>query len=98
AADLADLAGDQESNLLANINFPEPVLSDPELASDFLRLHIALETTITRLERDEPLAEWLRLLIERSSAGRPSRTPLAPRDDRALRLACDYHGARAGGR
>jgi AraC-like DNA-binding protein len=93
-ADLADLAGDQESNLLADINFPEPVVSDPELASDFLRLHTALETPITRLERDEQLAEWLRLLIERSSAVHPPRSPLAPRDDRALRLACDYLGDR----
>lgn len=30
---------------------PDGVLSDPELASDFVRLHIALETPTTRLGR-----------------------------------------------
>jgi len=93
-ADLATLASDTESNLLDDVAFPEPVLSDPELAGDFLRLHNALEGPTTRLERDEQLVEWLRALIERSSAVRPQRSPLSPRDDRALRLACDYLGDR----
>jgi AraC-like DNA-binding protein len=96
-AALAALAGDQESNLLIDIAFPEPVLSDPDLASGFLRLHTALETPTTRLERDEQLAAWLRALIERSSAVRRPRAPLNPRDDRALRLACDYLGDRPEG-
>jgi AraC-like DNA-binding protein len=93
-ADLAALGGDEEDNLLANISFPEPVVADPGLASAFLRLHVALEKPTTRLERDQRLAEWLRALIERSSAVRLPRSPLNPRDDRALRLACDYLGAR----
>jgi AraC-like DNA-binding protein len=93
-AELALIAGDQESSLLADITFPEPVLSDPKLARDFLRMHTALETATTRLERDEQLAEWLRAVIARSSAVRPTRSPLGPRDDRALRLACDYLGDR----
>jgi AraC-like DNA-binding protein len=89
-ADLARLATDGESDPLADVAFPEPVLSDAELAADFLRLHTALESTTTRLEQDERLAEWLRSLIERSSAVRAPRPVLTPRDDRALRLACDY--------
>jgi AraC-like DNA-binding protein len=90
--DLAALAGDQESDLLVDVAFAEPVLSDPELTSSFLRLHTALETSVTRLERDQRLTEWLRALIERFSTARPARAPLSPRDDRALRLACDYLG------
>ena len=53
-------------------------------------LHAALQTPATRLERDERLAEWLRALIGRSPAARPQRSPLSPRDDKALRLAQDY--------
>ena len=44
AADLATLAGDEETDILADVVFPEPVLSEPDLVSDFLRLHTALET------------------------------------------------------
>jgi AraC-like DNA-binding protein len=89
-ADLAALAADEESNPLAGVAFPEPVFSDPMLTSGFLRLHLALETTTTRLERDERLGAWLRTMIECSSAARQPRSELAPRDDRALRAACDY--------
>jgi AraC-like DNA-binding protein len=87
---LADLAGDEESNLPANTVFPEPVLSDRMLVSGFLRLHRTMESPAMRLELDEQLAEWLRAVIERSSAVRPSRASRSPRDDRALGLACDY--------
>ena len=87
---LAALAGDQENDVLADIAFAEPVLSDPDLSRDFVRMHIALEGSSTRLERDERLAEWLREVIERCSAQRPTRAPLSGRDDRALRLAFDY--------
>src|SRR6478736_3376790 len=92
--DLTALAGDEESNLLVDVEFAEPVLSDPDLASSFLRLHTALETSVTRLERDQRLTQWLRALIERFSTERPSRSPLSPRDDRAFRLACDFLGDR----
>jgi AraC-like DNA-binding protein len=90
AADLATLAGDVESPLLTDITFPEPSLSDGDLARDFLQMHRALEVPTTRLEHDQRLAEWLRALIERSAAVRPLRSPPSPRDDRALRLAYDY--------
>jgi AraC-like DNA-binding protein len=95
-ADLAVLAGDQESEpaLPADIAFPEPALSDRELARDFVQMHRAFEAPTTRLEHDQRLAEWLRALIERSSAVRPLRPAHSPRDDRALRLACNYLGDR----
>jgi AraC-like DNA-binding protein len=89
-ADLSAIAGDQEAELPADVVFPEPVVSDPQLTRDFLRLHRALEAPRTRLERDLRLVEWLSALIERASTGRPSRAPLSPRDDRALRLTCEY--------
>lgn len=88
--DLRALAGDQESAPLVNVAFPEPVLTEPALAHDFLRLHRTLASPNTRLERDEQLAEWLRTLIERFSSAHCPRPAFTPRDDRALRLACDY--------
>jgi len=89
-ADLVDLAGDDETDLLADIAFPDPVIADPELAAAFLRLHTALEEPALRLERDELLFAWLSTLIERFSTVRPPRPPLSPREDRAFRVACDY--------
>jgi AraC-like DNA-binding protein len=58
-------------------------------------MHIALEGSSTRLERDEPLAEWLCTLVEHFSTRRPPRARRTQRDDRALRLACDYLGDRS---
>jgi AraC-like DNA-binding protein len=90
-ADLAALAGDEEIELPADIAFPEPAVSDPELARTFLRMHHAFESpTSIRLERDHRLAAWLNVLVQRASNGRPPRSPLHPRDDRGLRLACGY--------
>jgi AraC-like DNA-binding protein len=89
-ADLEQLASDTESDVLSDVAFPEPVLSDADLATTFVRLHAALEAPVTRLEQDERLAAWLLSVIERASAVRASRPALAPRDDRALRRACDY--------
>src|SRR4051794_15327982 len=65
--DLARLASDDESDLLADVPLPRPVLSDPHLTAGFTRLHRALEAPATRLERDERLAGWLRALVERAS-------------------------------
>jgi AraC-like DNA-binding protein len=89
-ADLAALAGDQESPLPADIAFPQPALSDPELARDFLQMHRALESPTTRLEHDQRIAEWLGALIERSSAVRPTRSHLSAHDNWALHVAYDY--------
>jgi AraC-like DNA-binding protein len=87
---LRALAGDPETDPLAAVAFPQPVISDPELAARFVRLHMALESSGTRLERDERLSEWLHDLIERSSPVRRPRPVLTPRDDRALRVASEY--------
>jgi hypothetical protein len=97
-ADLAALAADKEVSDLAEVAFSEPVISDPRLAGDFLALHTAPETPTTRLERDERLTGWLRALIDRSPAGRLQRSPLVPRDDKALRLAWGYPGRWLPGR
>jgi AraC-like DNA-binding protein len=93
-ADLASLACDPESESWPEIAFPEPVVSDPQLARAFFQLHVAFETTATRLERDERLATWLHAVIEHSSAAPPRQSRLSPRDDRALRSARDYLAAR----
>ncbi len=95
-ADLVNLAGDQDNDLLAGLAFPEPVLTDAELSRSFLRLHAAFEAPMTRLEQEGRLAEWLRTLIERCAAIRVPQAPLGARDDRALRLACDYLGDQPG--
>jgi AraC-like DNA-binding protein len=84
------LAGDEETAPLVNVAFPEPVLSEPDLVRDFLSLHRALDSPGTRLERDDLLVEWLRSLVERFSTAQCPPSTFTHRDDRALRLACDY--------
>jgi transcriptional regulator GlxA family with amidase domain len=86
-ADLHALANDLDA--LSTVTFPEPVLSDPQLAAGFLKLHHALEGSSTRLERDDLLVEWLRAVVDRHADGL-GRPALTPRDDRALRRACEY--------
>lgn len=88
-ADLAALADDPEADPLADVAFPEPVFSDEALAQDFLRLHVALESATTTLERDEQLAGWLRRVIDQRSATRRTGAAVTPRDDRALRRALE---------
>jgi len=90
AADLRTLATDPESDPLADVAFPDPVISDAELASRFVRMHTAFEASATRLEREERLSEWLRAVIARTAAARPRRRALGAGDDRALRAACAY--------
>jgi AraC-like DNA-binding protein len=89
-ADLAALADDPESDPLGDIRFPDPVLSDTALAAGFLRLHATLESPSTRLEQDERLAQWLRVLIDRSSAVRSARPAITAGDEGALGLAFAY--------
>jgi AraC-like DNA-binding protein len=90
--DLAHLGGDHESDLPVDLEFPEPVITNKALALRFLQLHVALEASTTRLERDEQLADWLRTVIEGHSTHRPPKAPLSSHDDRALRDACNYLG------
>ncbi len=94
-ADLAELAGGEDDDPLARVAFPAPVLTDPALATQFLRLHRALEGPATRLERDERLAVWLRALVTRHSTARPRPEP-GSADERAVRLACAYLGDHPG--
>jgi len=89
-ADLADLASDQDTDILANVPFPQPVLSDEGLAREFVRLHTALETPCTRLEREERLTGWLHTLVGRFSTLRSPRSTPGPRGDKAFRAVCDY--------
>jgi AraC-like DNA-binding protein len=89
---LTTLATDQESEPRADVSFPEPVLSDFDLHSRFLRIHVALQKPTIRLERDGRLAEWLWAIIGRSSTLGPNRSSLSTRDERAMRLAHDYLG------
>jgi len=93
-ADLHRIATDPESDPLHDIAFPEPVITDSQLARRFLQLHTALEAPTTTLERDQQLAEWLRAMIERSPVTRRSGARISPRDERAFRAACDYLGDR----
>ena len=89
-ADLAAVAADAETDPLGDVVFPEPIVSDPRLASSFVRLHRALEGPTTRLARDMRLAEWLRALVERSPGVRGVRPRLGAGDRAAVRRACDY--------
>lgn len=91
-ADLTALSHDPESNSLADVVFPEPVLDDPLLAASFKDLFQAFESASTQLERNERLAEWLQDLISRSSAVRPRRSATSRREERALQVAFDYIG------
>lgn len=90
--DLGDLVGEHEFGSLAGLAFPRPVIDDPQLVAGFLRLHAALESPSVRLEADERLAAWLDAVVRRTSSLRRPHPALTPRDDRALRLACDYLG------
>jgi AraC-like DNA-binding protein len=93
-ADLDTIASDAESDLPPDIAFPDPILDEPLLATQFVRLHRLLELPTTRLERDVRLAEWLRAASQRSPAVRPARRQLGTRDRDALRRARDYLGDR----
>jgi AraC-like DNA-binding protein len=86
---LLDLVADRDRHPLVDVEFPQPVLSDPALVNDFRRLHAALERPTTRLEREERLAEWLAAVVDRGGTHRLT-VGRAPGDERALRLALDY--------
>jgi AraC-like DNA-binding protein len=88
---LLDLAADSDRDPLVEVEFPQPVLSEPRLADEFRRLHAALERPTTRLEREERLAGWLAAMVDLGGA-RPAKVDPTPRDERALRRAMDYLG------
>jgi AraC-like DNA-binding protein len=76
-----------EADGLGNVAFPEPVLSDPLLAKDFVRLHELMTGPSTRLARDTALTTWLHTVAVRHAAARPTTTAGG---DKEFRLARDY--------
>lgn len=80
-----------EGDLLANVDFPTPVVDDPVLAKDFVRMHRLLECSANQLERDTALTAWLHAIVGRYATP-PSVTPAG---DKEFRLACDYLAAHA---
>lgn len=76
-----------DEDVLGTVAFPTPVLSDPLLAKDFVRLHELLEGPATRLERDDALTTWLHTIVSRYSTARPATTSAG---DKEFRLARDY--------
>jgi AraC-like DNA-binding protein len=76
-----------DEEILANAAFPTPVLSDPLLAKDFVRVHRLLETPATQLERDSALTAWLHTIVSRHSTARTTTTAAGEKE---FRLACDY--------
>lgn len=69
--------------------FSEPVLSDEDLAGDFLGLHVALEGDATQLEKDSRLLDVLSRLIQRHAGGSTSPRRVG-KERRAVRLAREY--------
>jgi AraC-like DNA-binding protein len=93
SARLMIVEADQE--VLGNVAFPMPVLSDPLLARRFVRLHELMEGPATRLERDGELTTWLHAVVRRHSTARTTATSAG---DKEFRAACDYlaeHAERA---
>jgi AraC-like DNA-binding protein len=91
--DLLALAAEDARDPLAGLRLGQPVIDDRRLARDFVRLHRAFEGPATRLERDERLAAWLRVLVGRASPERPARRPLRGADRRALARASELLAA-----
>ena len=73
-----------------DLEFPNPVLREPSLIADFLRLHRAMDEPASALERQNMLAAWLQDAATRSPNA--DRTPLRgrARNDPAVRRACEY--------
>jgi AraC-like DNA-binding protein len=76
-----------DDDMLTNVAFPTPVLSDPLLARDFARVHRLLAGPTTQLERDGELTTWLNTVVRRYST---ARTTTAAAGEKEFRLACDY--------
>lgn len=96
-AELEAIASDTDADVypLADVAFPQPVIADRQLAGLFVRVHTALESPTTRLERDAWMADLMAGFVSHSAAVRRPRPRRSPRDERALRDACDYLGDRS---
>lgn len=86
AARLMIVEADEDT--LGNVAFPAPVLSDPLLAKEFVRVHELMEDpATTQLERDGELTTWLHSIVSRYST---ARATTMSGGDKEFRLACDY--------
>lgn len=72
---------------LANVAFPAPVLTDPLLARDFVRMHRLMQGPTMQLERDSELTAWLHTVVSRHSTARMTITDAGGKE---FRIACDY--------
>jgi AraC-like DNA-binding protein len=86
-----------DENLLGNVAFPAPVLSDPLLAGAFVRLHKLLEGATTRLERDSELTTWLHAVVDRHSTTRTATTSAGDAEFRRARDHLTEHAERSIG-
>lgn len=69
--------------------FPEPVVRDDEMAALFVRMHAALETSESTLERQSRLLWVFTHLIARHADDRPAPNPIAT-EHRSILLTRDY--------
>jgi AraC-like DNA-binding protein len=69
--------------------FPNPVTLDKTLARDFLKLHMALEGSASRLEKDSRLLSVLARFIRRHADTRSSPR-LAGEEQQAIKLVREY--------
>ena len=69
--------------------FPEPILLDKELAGSFLGLHLTLQGSASRLEKDSRFLEMLAWLTQSYSEGRCSPGATG-KERRAVGLAREY--------
>lgn len=81
-----------DEEVLTNVAFPTPVLSDSVLATDFVRIHELLAGPTTQLERDSELTAWLHTIVSRYATARTTTTTAGGKE---LRIACDYLAAHA---
>lgn len=69
--------------------FPNPTMRDKTLARDYLKLHVALEGSASRLEKDSRLLSVLARFIQRH-ADTPSSPRLAGEERRAIKQVREY--------
>jgi AraC-like DNA-binding protein len=69
--------------------FPNPVIQDEQLAGQVCRLHIALETSSSKLERESRFLWTLAQLIIRHADDRPYFTPISQEHESVQRVR-DY--------
>lgn len=86
---LLEAAGEVAGSETNEPFFAGPVIPDRELAQRFLRLHLAMEEPVPRLERDWRLLDVLTTMVERHGDTRGSSRS-AGTERRAVRLAREY--------